>query len=414
MSKDYSGVDLSQYTETKFYSNSPTFKRMFGQLIDGLVKVNDTLYELLATNNYRGFDDYILKNEGRVNFLNILQQIFMFKYFLPSDKPPLTYKQIQNALGIQQARWSSDSENKNTYPLGNVHFHYYQELVPTYDSPFNKALMDYRKGGVLHKEKMYPEWKEKTEEEQLMKLFELLQDTVWYSYDKEPFLEMYKTGKPCRHFWIREPRVNYEDPPDEELLYCNCYPLPESFSNLCEMACLHSPELIFGALSSPSIVKYYIFNEKRPFHCHLATENPSKANFTSADGANVHLLSFWTHDMQHEALGECSPDNVLDIMNRKLRRFATRKKVPYIELTSENIKEQFEDAQSILNTYIETEKGNEEDETFLSVTDQPGVWSSNGRTKCFKGGKRSKNSKNRKTRKNKKTRKQKHISRKRG
>ena len=58
MSKDYSGINLT-YTETKFYSNSPTFKKMFGELIDGLVKFDDNLYDLLIRNDYEGFDDYI-------------------------------------------------------------------------------------------------------------------------------------------------------------------------------------------------------------------------------------------------------------------------------------------------------------------------------------------------------------------
>lgn len=380
-------IDLKDYIETQFVSNSATLKRIIGELKRKEKECNHALYDLLFMNHYKEFDEYISERPGRDHFYEILQQIFMFKYFLPEGKIPLTRKQIQNALGIQQARWSCDSENKDTYPVGQVKFNYYQELVPTYDSPFNRALMDYRKGGVLHEEKLYPEFLEKSEKEKLEKVFELLKDTVWYSYEEDVFLEMYHRRKPSNHFWIREPQNLYGE--EIDVRYCNCFPLPESFANLCDIACLHNPELVFGALSSPTIVKYYIIHGKRPFHCQLATSESSKLNFKTADGNRTHLLSFWTHDMQHEALGNCSPDIALVRMNRKLSLFARKnlKDRAYVPLTAENIKEQFEDVNSILNLYIQHEKTSGEESTFLSITDEPGVWK-NGRTQCFKGGNR--------------------------
>ena len=386
-------VDLKEYIETQFISNSAILKHIIGQLKRKEKECNHTLYDLLFMNQYREFDEYISARPGRDHFYEILQQLFMFKYFLPEGKRPLTRKQIQNALGIQQARWSCDSENKDTYPVGQVKFNYYQELVPTYDSPFNRALMDPRKGGILHEAKMYPEFKIKSEEEKLEQVFELLKDTVWYSYDEDVFLEMYHRDSPSSHFWIKEPYG------ETDVRYCNCFPLPESFANLCEIACLHNPELIFGVLSSPTIVKYYIIHGKRPFHCQLATPESSKLNFKTADRFRTHLLSFWTHDMQHEALGECSPHIVLVRMNRKLSTFARKnhKDREYVPLTAENIKEQFEDVNSILNLYIQHEKTSGEESTFLSITDEPGVWK-NGRTQCFKGGNRKRTKRKRYTR----------------
>ena len=385
-------VDLTHYTETQFLSKSKILKDILGPLIRQEVELNSEMYDCLIKNDYRAFDQYVDAHPGIDNFYKILQQIFMFRYFLPEGKP--THKQIQNALGIQQARWSTDDENKDTYPVGKLTFHYYQERVPSYDSPFNEALMKPSHGGILQEAKLYPEFKQKSQPEQLQIVHELLRDTIWYSYEEEAFLNMYHRNTPCRLFWIREPLSLGKRKADaDDVLYCNCFPLPESISNLCEIACLHNAELVFGSLSTPTIIKYYIMHGKRPHHCHLAKPTRSDMNLKNADGINVHLLNFWTHDIQHEALGECSPDTMLVRMNRKVGRFARSKGVTNYVLTAENIKTQFEDEKSMLNQFIQDEKdsGTPVSE-LLSITDEPGVWE-NGRTPCFKGGKRTRRTK---------------------
>jgi len=58
-------VDLKDYTETQFVSNSATLKRIIGQLKHREVECNDTLYDLLFTNHYKEFDAYISQSRKR-------------------------------------------------------------------------------------------------------------------------------------------------------------------------------------------------------------------------------------------------------------------------------------------------------------------------------------------------------------
>ena len=100
-------VDLTKYGETRYISKNKHLQKIFGELERG-VAVDGELHALITGNHFAELDEYIRAHPGPKEFHRILQQIFLFEYFV---EPPITRKQVQYSLGIQQARWSADPAN---------------------------------------------------------------------------------------------------------------------------------------------------------------------------------------------------------------------------------------------------------------------------------------------------------------
>jgi len=375
-------VDLKNYRETEFVSKNIKLQQLFDKLLNESVAHDVDMHRELVTNNYRWFDQFVTANPGIDNFYAILQQLFLLKYFLPAGIPPLTRKQFQNALGIQQVRWSTDPSNPNTFPAAPLTMHFYQDFVTDPHCEFNKKLMSYY-SGILREDKKYQEFSAKDETQQRLEISAALQDTIWYSYQPEDYLRMYASQD---IFWLKAdgdetiPSNGLRSTEPERLAF-NYYPLPEMMWNVGDMFCFHTPELVFGVLTPQTLTKYIVINGTRPYHMHLAGERPA-LNLLKADGVDVMIEMFWTHDMQHERMGLCTPENNYNTINRALRLFCRSKGIDECtEVTAENIKGEFENSRSILNQFIDSRRDAEGRRvpinTFLVVNDEPAPW--NGR-----------------------------------
>jgi hypothetical protein len=390
-------ADLTRYRETEFVSKNKKLQALFDELVNADVELNEEIYEALTSNNYRWFDDFVRANPGVDNFYVILQQLFLIKYFLP-DRPPLTRKQMQNALGIQQVRWSTDSENRRTYPAEPLTMHYYQDFATDAfnDKLFGNALLRIGWGD----NKMYPEFAAKPDAQRRLEITAALQDTIWYSFSEGDYLRMYETQD---IFWIKADGDG-NDPARDQLrseptdrLQFNYFPLPEMMWNLGDMFCFHTPELIFGVLMSQTLSKFIVRNGTRPYHMHLAGERDG-LNLNAADGVGVMIEMFWTHDMQHERLGSCDPKHMLDIINRAIHMFCRSKNIEDCTiLTTDNVQAEFENPRSVLNQFIDSHRDAEGRRTsinaFLLANDEPTPWRRDGRAPRVGGRKTEKKSK---------------------
>lgn len=405
-SKTKKEVDLKAYRETEFVSKNLKLKDLFDQLVNGHVELNEPIHRALTTNNYKWFDEFVLAHAGIDNFYEILKQLFLFKYFLPYGMTPLTRKQFQNALGIQQVRWSTDAANTtNTTTVAPLTMHVYQDFVTDPHGVFNRKLIGegYMGGGILRRDKMYPEFAAKSAEQQREDVTRALQDTIWYSFSKDDYLRFYASQD---IFWLKADN-DATDPArglsssEAERLPFNYFPLPEMMWNLSDMACFHTPELIFGVLTAQTLTKFIVRNSTRPYHMHLAGERPN-LNLQEADGVKVMIEMFWTHDMQHERLGNCEPETNFRFLNEKLTRFCRYRGIDCTEVTAENIQNEFENPESVLNKFIDSHRNAEGQKvsvnSFLLMNDEPAPWY--GRPPRFGGTKRR--ARHRKSRRKKK------------
>lgn len=321
---------------------------------------------------------------GIDNFWDILQQIFLFEYFLPQDKRKLTRKQIQNALGIQQARWSTDPANvdRDERILRPVRFVYYEDVVASPDSLMNVEicrLMRYK-----YYDERYRDQKNHStyvlQDSLKKKVYNLLRKTVWYIFDDHDFLD---TVTP-KGFWFSIPGGHKRE--------YNLYPLPESFNTLCDLMCFHNFDLVFGTFSGYSMLKYYLFQEKRPMNCHLPA---SKGNMTHAHKLKLDILNGWTHDIYHEALYGCSSSDSLEKLNKAIEEFREEEEekgdYPFedsVVLTNNNIREQVKDPKSEINYFAEQmqRNGSFNDDTFVlnRINDFASVYKDSNRTRCFR------------------------------
>jgi hypothetical protein len=378
--KDYALVDLKIYPECMYLSKSLTLKRLMGEIIDKDVVVNELLHDMLRRNLYREFDLYVSHHPGREQFLQILQQIFLFKYFLPAGLEPLTNRQTQNALGIQQVRWVFDDENlqKNNRITKPLTFHYYEELVDSPSHTVNERMMEARNfyDGVG-----------------LEDIYRALQGSVWYTYDDADYQQFV--------------------PKTTEEFMGNIFGIPESYSHLCTIACIHPSELIFGSLSSTTIGKHYIFREKRPYNAHLPSTLPNnKMNISEVHKKQLDILNIWIHDFQHQLNGVCDNDEFFETLNHEIKQLhdqqenlnpdvpvdtdygenisdETKKRLydPFlgrkIKVTINNLKAELLDKESELNYFLRKKPS-----FFHHFNDTPPVYDKSKKTRCFGGGKR--------------------------
>jgi hypothetical protein len=342
-------VDLTKYAETRYLSKNKTLKTIMSQIEKGQVTKDEEIYQLISTNNYQGFDAYIRAHPGRQEFFRILQQILLCEYSGVIDR-----KQVQNSLGIQQARWACDDENcaklisNKTYPtlsytIAAVDFIYWQDIPADIQSKILNELYD------MIERRMYERSREQ--------LNNALNNTIWY--------RVTDTKRNSGGSW--QFSVPY-------------YPIPETFREINLIACIHVPELIFGTLNSPTLTKYIMTYQKRPYICHLPE---SKGNLCNVHFVDQSIFSIWFHDFFHSKSGDCDP------MYYGLNYQAKKIIKDWDDITEENIIERLSDPTSQLNALIDLAKTNPEvDKIFRSLNDNGLLLSEKNKPPSFGGKKR--------------------------
>lgn len=242
---------LQCFIETKYVWNSvPRLKVMFHELINGEVYAETYFMQDIQQNKWKEIDRTMRENEDVDDFWMILQQLFLFYYFLKS----ITRKQYQYAFGIQQVNWMVNKNNpEGELCTGGIEMHYWEDIPEKEREVIETAL----KGRYESR---------KTTTSPI-----LLDRTVWYEFYCGGVWSGFGTE---RHF----------------------YPVPESF-NFSAFACTHVAHLVFGILNSDSLFKFIYQNNRRPLAAHLP-DAPSK-NLTVFHGHRLPILSNWIHDLNH-------------------------------------------------------------------------------------------------------------------
>jgi len=351
-------VDLTKYAETRYLSKNKTLKRIMGQIEKGEVARDEEIFSLISTNNYQEFDAYIRAHPGREQFFRILQQILLFEY-----SGIINRKQVQNSLGIQQARWACDDENcaklisNKTFPTLNytivaVDFTYWQDIPKDIQSTILNELYD------MIEIRMY--------EPSCKQLNDTLNNTIWYL--------------------VRDTRRNSGGNWKFSVPY---YPIPETFREINLIACILVPELIFGTLNSATLTKYIIMYQKRPYICHFPE---SKGNLCNVHFVDQSIFAIWYHDFFHSKNGGCGL--IYGGLNYQAKSFIE----DWDDITEENIIERLNDPTSQLNALINLAKTNPEVDALFRFLNDNGMLL-NDKPPSFGGKKRK--SKGKTKRKNK-------------
>jgi len=342
-------ADITKYRETQYISKNKELQRLFAELESG-VAVDDEVYTLIRGNHFAEFDAYIRAHPGSKEFYRILQQIFLLEYFLET---PITRKQVQNALGIQQARWAVDPENcqknirgGNSYMVDDVKFHYFETLPEEMQRVIVYTLHNDIKR-ALHEEETI------TKED----LPAILRHTIWYGVITTPQREgSLGSWAGFKNRALKWSEINdIKDP-------ISYYPLPESLQPLSRHYCLYVPELVFGLLSSPALTKHIILHQKRPYNAHLPS---TSSNLCNVHGNTHHLLQIWFHDYSHSSSSLCSS------------AYTSFARSMLGDVTEETIQAMLMDPTSELSKIIELEKENEKQKKytfFTPLNDTAVVW----------------------------------------
>jgi len=345
-------VDLTKYRETIYVSRNVQLQHLLGQLESGTITVDDELYTLIKGDHFAELDAYIRAHAGADQFHRILQQFFLFRYFA---EDPISRKQMQTALGIQQVRWASDPENCHSIIKGSFSFevrdtvfYYWEDIPPAKQAMITRELHKQIKDRLLQGETI-------TEET----LPEVLRRTIWYSVSTESKYN----GLLGSWAGYANPKITREEleSSSEPLCY---YALPVTYQHLTKHYCIYAPELLFGSLSSPSLTKHMILNQTRPYNCHLPN---SRSNLCSVHGNAQHILQIWFHDFHHARSGGCS----------LAYRFHPLQSLLKERLTQENIKALLADPTSELSQLMEVEKAKEASNQytlFQPLNDTGALW----------------------------------------
>jgi len=397
-------VDLTKYAETRYLSKNKTLKTIMSQIEKGQVTKDEEIFSLISTNNYQGFDAYIRAHPGGQEFFRIFQQILLLEYSREIDR-----KQVQNSLGIQQARWACDDENcaklipnemfpMLSYNIVAVDFFYWQDIPPDIQSKILTELyfmIGHRmyEGPMSEQIKMHLDYYvegidvgafgENYDEESREKLNNALNDSIWY-------LVTDSTGKSRSGSW--QFSVPY-------------FPIPETLRQLSLIACIHVPELIFGVLSEETLTKYIMTYEKRPYICHLPE---SKGNLCKVHLTNESIFGIWYHDFFHSKNAVCH--SFYHHLNREAKKFIEG----WNDVTAENIMEQLSDPTSKLNALFDLSKTNNKVKAiFRAINDTGWLFSNNRKVSSF-GGKKRKSKGKTKRKRNTKGKSKRNTKRKKG
>jgi hypothetical protein len=274
----------TDFLETMFLSKNVYLNRIIRELTDGNFEKNVVLYGIIKNNKWEVLNEYIERNSGKDKFLEILKQLFLFKYFLSEDER-ISRKQFENAMGIQQVRWMVDPENcryksKNSdntengrnmgiYKVDKAQFYYWQNISEENRRVIIKKLDDMIKERLTTRDIDYNT---------------IFNNTVWYKVD---FLDL--SGEKISIGW---PGFGIES---------DFYPIPETL-NISNIACIYQPKLVFGSLSDLSLIRFIIKYKQRPYVAHIPE---SKSNLCDIHMSKHSIVAGWYHDFFHSRTGRC-------------------------------------------------------------------------------------------------------------
>ena len=259
---------LTKFNETRYVKNNTNLQNIFDALESRSFISNTIIQGIIENNEWKEFDAYCADNIGIDNFWSTLQNIFYLYYYLQS----ITFLQFQKALGIQQVRWSVDSENTfqasllhslKPKAINELYFLYYDTIEFT----LFQDIDDEQKVYILY---------------ELSDALDLdyyalqthLRDSIWYKVSgREDDLEgqnVFGTGK--------------------------YYGIPASY-DFSALTCTHQPTIVFGSLSARTMVDFIIDHNKRPYAGHLPG---SKSNLYNFDDVEAGILCNWYHELFHQ------------------------------------------------------------------------------------------------------------------
>lgn len=292
----------TDFIETMFLSKNENLKEIIRGIVDGEVEKDDMLYGLIKAGNWKGLDAFILEHTGQAAFFMILQQFFLFKYFLPNKDDSITRKEFEIAMGIQQVRWMVDPNNCRIKKV----FDKNETTIINYKHDNGRILTNYR---VENADFCY--WQDIPEDErtiisrQINEIIirrlsnppidynKIFVNTVWYK------VLFTKNGK-------KTTAGSWSGYGSEE----DYYPIPETL-NISDIACIYQPKLVFGSLSDFSLLKFIINYGQRPYIAHVPD---STSNLCDVHGLEHAIVAGWRHDIHHSFNGDCTTD-VLRYLN---------------------------------------------------------------------------------------------------
>jgi hypothetical protein len=245
-----------------------------------------------------------------------------------------------------------------TYNIVAADFIYWQDIPGGDQSKILYKLYGMIKQRMYegdHKQLMYRELMGERPRKQLN---ELLSNTIWY----------------------RVTDALRPNPTDTWSFSVPYFPIPETFRQLNLIACIHVPELIFGTLNSPTLTKYIMMYQKRPYICQMPE---SKGNLCNVHNVNLPIFQIWFHDFYHSTAGAC--EEIYSFLNMRARTFVK----DWNKITEENIIEQFSDPTSQLNALSNLAKTNPQvDQIFRVLNDNGSLLSEKNKPPHFGGKKR--------------------------
>ncbi len=279
----------TDFLETMFLSKNTKLIEIIHRIVDGKVVIYDWLYRIIKAGNWKALDAFILAHHGKAAFFAILEQFFLFKYFL-AEGESITRKEFEIAMGIQQVRWMVDPENcrmkgdisengriLTNYEVKHAEFYYWQDISDDEKTIISRQInemIEYRLTKPIdYNIKFY--------------------NTVWYK------VLFTKDGKKINAgTWS-----GYGSERDY-------YPIPETL-NISDITCVYQPKLVFGSLSDVSLLKFMINYGQRPYIAHVPD---SKSNLCDVHGLTHAIVAGWRHDIHHSRIGGCTNKSI-DYLN---------------------------------------------------------------------------------------------------
>jgi hypothetical protein len=272
---------MLEKVETMYIKKNRNLQTMMNILLT--TEQNVLLFDGIRRDNWILVDDYMINHTGKINFFETLQQLLYFFYVRKS----ITLKQFQNAMGIQQVRWMVDIENPNKvmsgYTVENAEIALWENINESEKNTIYIKIMQYI-GKSLYSD-ISPDF---------------FNNTVWYKVyiGGSQFSSMHQEAN------VFFGGIQVQKP----YLY---YPIPETL-NLGEMSCMYSPRLIFGTLNTPTITKFILNTNERPFAAHIPDAG---TNLVRVHNSLHAIIANWWHDFNHSSKAKCDEAINIRLLN---------------------------------------------------------------------------------------------------
>ncbi len=263
---------LKAYNETRYTYKNRDLQRIVNEIEMRQFIPNSEIERIIRGEHWKDFDNYCKNHYGIEHFWSTLQNLLFLHYYAPVK---ITFTMMQIALGIQQARWSVDPENAYQQKLtrelkpkdiNDMYFLYYSDIEFTLFQDIEseqKYMILVELATDLHLEYETVE--------------QHLQNTIWYTVSG-----------------------NEGDEGGKSIFgSASCYGIPASY-DFSTLTCIHQPIIVFGALTSRTMVRYILSENKRPYAGHMPG---SASNLYDFDDIEAGILPNWYHDLFHQKKG---------------------------------------------------------------------------------------------------------------